>query len=29
MAELLVTDLTPVVGAHAGPGLVGVAFWAE
>jgi fatty acid-binding protein DegV len=28
-AELLVTEFTPVVGAHTGPGLVGVAFYSE
>jgi DegV family protein with EDD domain len=27
--ELLVTEFTPVVGAHAGPGLIGVAFYTE
>ena len=26
-AELLVTEFTPVVGAHAGPGLLGIAFY--
>ena len=28
-AELFVTEFTPVMGAHIGPGMVGVAFWAE
>ena len=28
-AELLVTEFTPVVGAHVGPGLIGVAFYSE
>ena len=28
-AELFQTEFTPVMGAHIGPGLVGVAFWAE
>jgi len=28
-AELLVTQFTPVMGAHAGPGVLGVAFYAE
>jgi DegV family protein with EDD domain len=27
--ELLVTEFTPVMGAHAGPGLLGIAFYAE
>ena len=27
-AELYVSELAPVVGAHTGPGLVGIAFWA-
>lgn len=27
--ELYVTEFTPVMGAHTGPGLLGVAFWAE
>jgi len=27
--ELLVTEFTPVMGAHAGPGLLGIAFFAE
>jgi fatty acid-binding protein DegV len=27
--ELLVTEFTPVMGAHTGPGLLGVAFYAE
>ena len=27
--ELFVTDLSPVIGAHTGPGLLGVAFWPE
>jgi fatty acid-binding protein DegV len=27
--ELLVTECGPVIGAHGGPGTVGVAFWAE
>ncbi len=26
-AELYITEMTPVIGAHAGPGLVGVAWW--
>lgn len=26
-AELYLTEMTPVIGAHAGPGLVGVAWW--
>ena len=28
-SELLVTELTPVMGAHTGPGVVGVAFYVE
>jgi len=28
-AELLVTEFTPVVGAHTGPGLIGIAFFTE
>lgn len=28
-AELYVTEFTPVMGVHAGPGLVGLTFWAE
>jgi len=28
-AELFVSEFTPVMGAHIGPGLVGVAFWCE
>lgn len=28
-AELFVSEFTPVMGAHIGPGLVGVAFWYE
>jgi fatty acid-binding protein DegV len=24
-----VTEFTPVMGAHIGPGMLGVAFWAE
>ena len=28
-AELLVTEFTPVVGAHTGPGLIGIAFYTE
>jgi DegV family protein with EDD domain len=28
-AELLVTEFTPVMGAHTGPGLLGVAYYAE
>ena len=28
-AELYVTELTPVMGAHTGPGVLGVAFYAE
>lgn len=28
-AELLLTEFTPVVGAHTGPGLLGIAFYAE
>lgn len=28
-AELLITEFTPVMGAHTGPGLLGVAFWGE
>jgi DegV family protein with EDD domain len=28
-AELLVTEFTPVVGAHTGPGLLGIAFYTE
>ena len=28
-AELYVSELAPVVGAHTGPGLVGVAFWVD
>lgn len=27
--ELFITEFTPVMGAHAGPGVVGIAFWAE
>ena len=27
-AELYVSELAPVVGAHTGPGLLGIAFWA-
>jgi len=27
--ELYVTDLTPVMGAHAGPGVLGMAWWSE
>ncbi|HIP96921.1 MAG TPA: DegV family protein [Anaerolineae bacterium] len=27
--ELFVTEFTPVMGAHAGPGLLGVAWWSE
>jgi len=27
--ELLITELSPVLGAHAGPGVLGMAFWAE
>jgi fatty acid-binding protein DegV len=27
--ELYVTEFTPVMGAHTGPGLIGVAFYAE
>jgi len=27
--ELFITDLTPVMGTHTGPGVLGVAFWAE
>jgi DegV family protein with EDD domain len=27
--ELYVTEFTPVMGAHAGPGLLGLAFWVE
>jgi fatty acid-binding protein DegV len=28
-AELYVTELTPVMGAHTGPGVLGVVFYAE
>ena len=28
-AELILTEFTPVMGAHIGPGMVGVAFWSE
>ena len=28
-AELFVSEFSPVMGAHAGPGLLGVAFWTE
>jgi fatty acid-binding protein DegV len=28
-AELYVTEMTPVIGAHTGPGLLGVAFYAD
>ena len=28
-AELLLTEFTPVVGAHTGPGLLGIAFYTE
>jgi fatty acid-binding protein DegV len=27
--ELYVTDLTPVMGTHAGPGVLGMAWWSE
>ncbi|MFQ5886965.1 MAG: DegV family protein [Anaerolineae bacterium] len=27
--ELLITEFSPVLGAHAGPGVLGMAFWAE
>ncbi len=27
--ELFITEFTPVMGAHTGPGLLGLAFWAE
>jgi fatty acid-binding protein DegV len=27
--EHFLTELTPVIGAHAGPGLLGVAWWAH
>ena len=27
--ELFITEFTPVMGAHTGPGVLGVAFWAE
>ncbi len=27
--EIFITEFTPVMGAHTGPGLLGVAFWAE
>ena len=28
-SELFVSEFTPVMGAHIGPGMVGVAFWTE
>jgi DegV family protein with EDD domain len=28
-AELYVSEFSPVMGAHTGPGLVGIAFWSE
>jgi len=28
-AEIFVTEFTPVMGAHTGPGLLGIAFWCE
>jgi fatty acid-binding protein DegV len=28
-AELYITELTPVMGAHTGPGVLGVVFYAE
>ena len=28
-AELFITEFTPVMGAHTGPGLIGLAFWSE
>ncbi len=28
-AELFITEFTPVMGVHTGPGLIGVAFWSE
>jgi fatty acid-binding protein DegV len=28
-AELLLAEFTPVVGAHVGPGLIGIAFYTE
>jgi fatty acid-binding protein DegV len=28
-AELFVSEFSPVMGAHTGPGLLGVAFWTE
>ena len=27
--ELFVSEFTPVMGAHIGPGLLGIAYWAE
>lgn len=27
--ELIITEFTPVMGAHTGPGVLGIAFWAE
>ena len=27
--ELFITEFTPVMGAHIGPGMAGVAFWKE
>lgn len=27
--DLFVTELTPIIGAHAGPGLLGVAWWVQ
>jgi len=27
--ELFITEFTPVMGAHAGPGVLGVAWWSE
>jgi fatty acid-binding protein DegV len=28
-AELYITELTPVMGTHTGPGVLGIAFYAE
>ena len=28
-AELFISEFTPAMGAHIGPGLLGIAFWSE
>ena len=28
-AELYISEFTPAMGAHIGPGLLGIAFWSE